>query len=284
MRGLPSMLLPLALLLCAAALAPAAVAETIPHAGARAVAGFESYRYAEDHRAFAIAPGGAWAWRAGLPSADAARDAALAACTEHTQQRCVPYAIGDRVVFDREAWPTLWRPYVTAAEAAAAAVGPRRGQRMPDLAFRTAGGAPRTLADLRGRVVVLHFWGSWCPPCMRELPLLQRFAPTLRERLGAEVELVLLQVREPFADAAAFLARNGLGGLPLHDSGASGPADTALALADGGALPDREVAARFPTSYVLDRHGVVLFRHVGPIDDWQAYMPFLEDVVATTAR
>ncbi len=53
--------------------------------------------------------------------------------------------------------------------------------------------------------------------------------------------------------------------------------DTALMLADGRRIPDREIAVRFPTSYVLDRRGMVLFRHVGPIDDWDGYLPFFVD-------
>ena len=269
------------LLLCGAllsAIAPAAVAEDpIPHVGERAREHFQSYRYAEDHRAFAIAPGGAWAWQAGLTSPDAARDAALEACAGQTDQRCVLYAVGDDVVFDRARWPKLWRPYATAAEAREAPEGTRRGQRMPDLRFATADGTPFTLGDLRGRVVLLHFWGSWCPPCMRELPVLRRFASEVERQLGERVTLVLLQVREPFADAAAWVTRNGLEGLPLYDSGSTGTDDTDLRLADGRMLPDRELAARFPTSYVIGREGLVLFRHVGPIHAWDEYLPFFAD-------
>ncbi len=270
-------LLLLAGLLLTATARVAVADDPIPHVGERAREHFQSYRYAEDHRAFAIAPGGAWAWRAGLATADEARTEALATCREQTEQRCVLYADGDAVVFDRVAWPTLWGPYATAAEAATASEGTRRGQRMPDLRFATADGASRTLGDLRGRVVLLHFWGSWCPPCMRELPQLQRFAARVERELGERVALVLLQVREPFADAAAWVARNGLDGLPLHDSGARGADDTNLPLADGRRLPDRELAARFPTSYVIGREGLVLFRHVGPIHAWDEYLPFFAD-------
>ncbi len=112
---------------------------------------------------------------------------------------------------------------------------------------------------------------------MRELPQLQRFAARVERELGERVALVLLQVREPFADAAAWVARNGLVGLPLHDSGARGADDTNLPLADGRRLPDRELAARFPTSYVIGREGLVLFRHVGPIHAWDEYLPFFAD-------
>ena len=262
------------------AVASMAVSEDpIPHVNGMALENYQAYRYAADHRAFAIAPGGAWAWQSGLASAESAREAALAACQEHTEQRCVAYAVNDAVVFDRTAWPTLWGPYPSTEEAAAAVAGTRRGQRMPDLRFFTPSGEERTLASLHGRVVLLHFWGSWCPPCMSELPVLSRFVSNLEDQHGDRVEVVLLQMREPFADATAWVARNGIDGLPLFNSGTTGTDDTTLALADGGQLPDREVTARFPTSYVLDRNGVVLFRHVGPIDDWDGYLPFFTDAV-----
>jgi len=264
-------------LLLSATASLAVADDPIPHVGERAREHYQSYRYAEDHRAFAIAPGGAWAWRAGLASAAEAREAALDTCREQTEQRCVLYADGDAVVFDRAAWPTLWGPYATATEARSAPQGTRRGQRMPDLRFTSADGAPLTLGDLKGRVVLLHFWGSWCPPCMRELPLLQRFAARVEHELGERVALVLLQVREPFADAEAWVEKNGLDGLPLFDSGSMGSDDTSLTLADGRRLPDRDLAARFPTSYVIGREGLVLFRHVGPIHAWDEYLAFFAD-------
>jgi thiol-disulfide isomerase/thioredoxin len=51
----------------------------------------------------------------------------------------------------------------------------------PELAFQRPEGAEGTLADVRGRYVVVHFWASWCRPCKQQLPALQklheRFAP-----------------------------------------------------------------------------------------------------------
>ena len=92
-------------------------ASTIPHSNDRARASYQLYLQAEMHRAFAIAPGGSWAWKYGFDTREEAVAAATAACQQGTEQTCVPYAINDDVVFDPRQWPTLWRPYPTAAEA-----------------------------------------------------------------------------------------------------------------------------------------------------------------------
>ena len=60
---------------------------------------------------------------------------------------------------------------------------PRPGTDAP---FFDAGGKPRTLADYRGRGVVLTFWATWCAPCVREMPQLDRLRKIL-EPAGIEV-------------------------------------------------------------------------------------------------
>lgn len=260
---------------------PVGDARAVPHLSERGRASYLQFLAAEPHRAFAIAPGGGWAWRAGLDSGEAALAAALAACRQHTEQRCVPYAVDNRVVFDAAAWRTLWRPYATAAAAKRLPEGTRRGERFPDLAWRTPGGAAGRLADLRGKVVVLHFWGSWCPPCLREMPELAKLHAALED--VPDIRFVLVPVREPFQRAKDWAARKGIR-LPLYDPGLRSEDDAELPLAGGGRLPDRQVARMFPTTYVLDRHGVVLFSHVGETLRWPEYAPFLEDAAAHSGR
>lgn len=256
-----------------------ASAGEVPGLPAAGQVGFSEYELAEPHRAFAIAPGGAWAWRSGLASAEAAARAALDACAEQTEQTCVPYSVDEAVVFDRAAWPALWRPYGDAARAAAAPVGTGRGQRFPDLAFTDTDGQPLSLSRLRGKVVVVHFWGSWCPPCLAELPEMARLYQAVAG--NSDIRFVLLQAREPVANALALLKRKGYA-LPQYDSGADGRGPGAFTLADGASLADRIVAPLFPTTYVLDRHGLVLFAARGIAAGWPDYADFLRDAAGTT--
>jgi thiol-disulfide isomerase/thioredoxin len=265
------------------AAASAAVAEPImpPHLAVANQLEFRDYLEAPDHRAFAIAPGGAWGWSAGEPSGEAAGDKALADCAGNTEQRCVLYGVDGRVVFDVRGWTQLWGPYATARDAAGRRSGTARGERFPNLLLKDGRGRPVTLAAFAGKVVFLHFWGTWCPPCRREFPEIARLQADVARR--ADVAFVLVQVREDFATAREWLKRQGLS-LPLYDSGVHNDMDAELHLADGSVIADRKLATRFPTTYVLDKRGIVVFSHVGPVADWQQYGVFLRDAADRSGR
>ena len=243
-----------------------------PHLGPAGQDEYRDYQEAPDHRAFAIAPGGAWGWAAGKSTAEAAEEEALAICQGQTEQRCVSYAVDARTVFDAANWPRLWRPYASAAQAKQAPVGRKRGQRMHDLAYVDSRGKPARLSAQRGKVVVLHFWGAWCPPCRREMPDMQKTYERLNKR--GDFAFVILQARERSEVSRQWADKQGIV-LPLADSGSIGEEDAHFRLADGTKIRDRDVANRFPTTYVIDRNGVVVFSHVGPIHDWSQYDDFL---------
>lgn len=255
--------------------------QAVPHLDRKGREGYREFLSAPLHRAFAIAPGGAWSWKADEASASLAEEKALQACGGHTQQQCVLYALDDQLAFNAQAWPKLWGPYKSKAEAARAPLGKLRGQRFYDLAIKTPAGKPLKLSALRGQVVVLHFWGTWCPPCRQEMPELQKLAG----ELGAsrDIRLVLLQMREDIDSARMWAENQGLG-LPLYDSGSADAGSDTLRLADGGQMRDRELARVFPTTYVLDKNGVVVFSSSGPVHGWPEYLPFLRDVAARSGK
>ena len=91
--------------------------------------------------------------------------------------------------------------------------------------------------------------------------------------------MVLLQVRESFNQSIQWAAKHKFDTLPLYDSGVSSDEDVTLTGADDKEYPDRQLARVFPTSYVLDRNGTVLFSHQGPASDWREYLDFFSDVV-----
>lgn len=251
-----------------------------PQLGADGRGDYERYLAGRDHRAFAIAPGGAWGWTADAASRGDAQDTALSACQDNTPMKCVLYAVDGKTVFDAKAWPRLWGPYLDAAAAQRAPVGRRPGERFPDLAFTAPDHVRSSIAALRGKVVVLHFWGSWCGPCRREMPDLQKLYGQMKGR--GDLAFVLLQVREGF-DVSRRWAESQALRLPFYDSGAAA-GDPALRTADGARIGDRDIAMSFPTTYVLDKRGIVVFSHVGPVPDWSEYRDFLLDVAQRSGR
>ena len=252
-------------------------ADAIPHVGKRARDSYIDYLYADPHKAYAIGPGGAWAWQEAKSSPEEATQAAIDYCQRYSQQKCVPYAVNDKLVFDRANWPKLWGPYLSKAEANKAPVGNRVGQRFYDLAFKDEKGKRKTISDLRGKVVFVHFWGSWCPACMIEFPSLVRLEKQINQELGQQVELVILQAREPFSESIRWARKNGFENVRLYDSGAKSLSDTEFQLADGSRIQDREIAKTFPTSFVLDKNGVIVFYHRGPVNNWLEYVDFFRD-------
>lgn len=261
---------------CGLVFAPLALAQQsekdLPPLDDTGRAGYREFLDGDIHRAFALAPGGAWAWVSGMPDPEVAESEAIRGCAGYTEQRCLIYAVDEQVVFDRTAWAGSWGPYAGIADAAARPVGTARGKRFPDLAVTDPQGRTLTVGDLRGRIVLLHFWGSWCAPCQVEFPELQGLYNSLRDEPA--IAFVLVQAREPKSRSERWAGRHGFA-MPFHDSGARGPADTSFALSDGGRIEDRLLAPLFPATYVLDSQGLVLFYSLGPLSGWQAYEPLL---------
>jgi thiol-disulfide isomerase/thioredoxin len=124
-----------------------------------------------------------------------------------------------------------------------------REARVPAFSVVTRDGRPLTADSLRGRVVLVNIWATWCAPCRVEMPALQQ----LTTAYAAEGVVVLgLSVdRGPPSDVDRFLSERGI--------------TYPVAIVD-----DRTVAAfggvrGYPTSLLLDRDGVVRHAVVGPI-------------------
>jgi peroxiredoxin len=117
---------------------------------------------------------------------------------------------------------------------------------------RVGEGTPVSLASLRGKVVLLNFWATWCRPCEEELPAMERLHRTLA---GDDFELVAVSVDADATPVEAFRQRLGLGFTLLLDS-------------------DQRVARsyqtfRFPESLLIGRDGVIVERYVGP-KEWDS--------------
>jgi len=106
--------------------------------------------------------------------------------------------------------------------------------------------APVSLADLRGKVVFVDFWASWCSPCRQSLPL---YDALRSDFAAADFVILAIGLDEDVADEKAFLAEHPVKYKTLQNS----QGDVAKAFDLKG----------MPSSYLIDRDGIVRARHVG---------------------
>lgn len=257
----------------------------MPHVNKKAKDSFQfDYSYANNYRAFAIAPGGGWSWSSEKNNSDDAKTSALESCAKYSKQKCVLFALNNNIVFDKKSWPTLWGPYKNKRQASLSEKGVELGQRFPNLEFYDPYGKKKTIEDLKGKVVFVHLWGCWCPSCKYEFSALIDLYQIIKDVIGDKVEFIILQAREPIEDAKKWVKKKGFEALPISDSGVKSSDDKQFYLKDGKRIDDRKIAKVFPASYVLDKHGMVVFSHMGSISNWSQYIGFFKDVVEKSGK
>ena len=134
----------------------------------------------------------------------------------------------------------------------------------PDLTLPRLGDtAPVSLRAWRGKVVVLNYWASWCPPCRDESPLLERWQKRIAPRGGTVLGVDALDVT---SDARSFMRHYGLTYPMLHDG--------------DGHSQQRFGITGYPETFVIDRHGRIAAVQRGAVDDAfmkQSVLPLLKE-------
>lgn len=139
-------------------------------------------------------------------------------------------------------------------EVAALQVDPRP-KPAPAITFTGPDGQPRTLADLKGRTVLLNLWATWCAPCKAEMPALDRLQGELG---GKDFEVVALNLDTRNPDRPPrWMQENGISRLAYY----SDPAGRALpALQQGGDV------VGLPTTFLIDPDGCAVGVMKGPAE------------------
>ena len=140
---------------------------------------------------------------------------------------------------------------------------------MPEIKFSDGAGQSRKLADFRGKVVLLNIWATWCVPCRKEMPALDRLQASLG---GPGFEAVPLSIDRKGLDAVKkFYAEIGIQHLSMYVD-ASGAASPALGVVG------------LPTTFLIDRRGRELGRLIGPAEwDSPETTAFLKRIIAGQA-
>lgn len=115
--------------------------------------------------------------------------------------------------------------------------------------FTRLDGQQVDLSALSGKVVVLNFWATWCPPCIREMPSLQEFYN--KYKATPDVEFLVIEVDNKPDLAKNFIEKNNFT-FPVYS-----PASM---------IPEAFLGQSIPTTVILNKKGEISYRHEGMSD------------------
>ena len=127
------------------------------------------------------------------------------------------------------------------------------GKAAPDFTLKDLSGRPVQLSSLKGKVVLVNFWATWCPPCREEVPSLVRMNQAMQ---GKPFQLLAVSIDEGGKDAVTGFFRS---------TGSTLPA----LLDTDGAVSRRYGTTGVPETFVIDTKGVIMKKVVGGLD-WSA--------------
>jgi len=118
-------------------------------------------------------------------------------------------------------------------------------------------GKPAHLSDLRGKVVVLNFWATWCPPCVEETPGLNRLQKYIESRNGV---VIGVSADEDPAIYEKFLHEKGVIFPTYRDPGTKD---------EHSPIAQDYGTSMYPETYIIDRKGVIVRKIIGT-QDWSS--------------
>lgn len=112
--------------------------------------------------------------------------------------------------------------------------------------FSDANGKEMTTADLKGKVVFLNFWATWCPPCRAEMPSLNELYNTLKD--DDRIFFLFISEDEDTVKARNYLQKHGFD-IPF--------------ITRSGRIPPGIFSGTLPTTIVLNKEGRIVLKHEG---------------------
>jgi peroxiredoxin len=134
----------------------------------------------------------------------------------------------------------------------------------PDFTFPGLDGKKVSLSDYKGKVVLVNIWATWCPPCVDEMPSMEKL---YRKFKGKNFEILAVSIDEPGLKAVApFMKKSNLTFPALIDS--------------EGAIKAVYGITGVPESFIVDQQGIIIKKIVGPVD-WAspAVFRFFSEVI-----
>lgn len=129
-----------------------------------------------------------------------------------------------------------------------------------ELKFKDQKGNIVTLADLKGKVVFLNFWATWCPPCLAEMPSINKLYE--RHQNNEDVVFILLDAESNFEKANNYMKAKKYS-MPVYQMVSN--------------VPEQIFAGSLPTTVVFDKQGRVSFKHEGAANyNSKKFVEFIE--------
>jgi len=139
-----------------------------------------------------------------------------------------------------------------------------KGVRAPDFTLSGLDGKMISLADYQGKVVLLNIWATWCPPCVEEMPSMERLYQAMK---GTDFEILAVSIDASGAEAVRpFMKKHRLSFTALADP--------------RGAIRSLYQTTGVPESFIIDKNGMIVEKVIGP-RDWASpgAVRFLRDLV-----
>lgn len=120
------------------------------------------------------------------------------------------------------------------------------GELAPDFTLPSLDGESITLSDLRGRIVFINFWTTWCPPCKQEMASLERLYRKFKDR---GFTILAVDIMEGSETVEKFVRKNGLSFPILLDT--------------KGEVSERYMATAIPSTFIVDKDGKIIGKLFG---------------------
>ncbi|MDM5358591.1 TlpA disulfide reductase family protein [Peribacillus sp. ACCC06369] len=119
--------------------------------------------------------------------------------------------------------------------------GLKIGAKAPNFSLKTLDGKQVELSDYKGKKVMLNFWATWCPPCKKEMPDMEKYT----QQAGDDVVVLAVNI-DPENDVQSFVDNNGITfTIPLDSQSAKNPVN------------ERYKILSIPTTYFIDKKGII---------------------------
>lgn len=144
----------------------------------------------------------------------------------------------------------LFKPDLSQVEPAAATAGePAASRAVRSVFFQDGEGNRIDAANLEGKVVFINFWATWCPPCIAEMPSINKLYDVYRD--NENIVFIMADVDNKYEQSVKFMEDKNLT-LPVH--------------VPAGEIPGDWLGGAIPTTVILDKTGAIAARHEGMAD------------------